>query len=73
MAALQLWQQLVAPDIPFEIKYTADDGPRFARRQAVITGLPIDSIQCYPFRGAPDITIKRRVAIIDTGEDTASV
>ena len=51
---------------------------RFALRQQLLTGLSSDKIGFYPFRGAPDITIKTSGAILigevsederDTSED----
>ena len=41
----------------------------FAKKQEIITGLFSSGIRCYPFRGAPDITIKTRAAIISEGDD----
>ena len=52
---------VVTDELKHSIRYTAEDGPWFGHKQSKETGLPVDLVGCYPFRGAPDVTIKRRV------------
>ena len=52
---------VVTDELKHSVHYTAEDGPLFQYKQAIYTGLPLDFVGCYPFRGAPDVTIKRRV------------
>lgn len=62
----------VTDELKHSVHYTAEDGPLFGYKQAIYTGLPLDFVGCYPFRGAPDVTIKRRVISQLMGGDQGS-
>lgn len=53
------------------IKFTGGDSKNFDVRQSAVTGLTVDGINSYPFRGAPDITVKKKSAI-STGSESAT-
>lgn len=53
--------KLVAPNLKESIRYTAEDGQRFKHKQRAHSELPVELAACYPFQGAPDITIKKKV------------
>ena len=54
----------------FEVKLTATLGLEFAMNQLLYTGVPVCLCQCYPFQGAPDITIREHPIVLDSDTET---
>ena len=48
----------------FKVKMTGKLGLQFASQQMAYTGVDVSLCHCYPFRGAPDITIKNSPIVL---------
>ena len=48
----------------FDVKTTCKSALRFKMHQMSYTGVPVSLCKCYPFHGAPDITIKNNSLIV---------
>lgn len=53
----------ILPKLTDRIHYTGDDVLEFASIQSKISSLPANLSGCYPFQGAPDITIHHSISI----------
>ena len=54
----------------FDVKMTGTLGLEFAMNQLLYTGVPVRLCQCYPFQGAPDITIREYPIVLDTDPES---
>ena len=53
----------ILPGLKDHIHYTGDDGLEFASIQSKVSTLAANLSGCYPFQGAPDITVHHSIGI----------
>lgn len=54
--------EFLPEDLGSQVRYTAEDGPSFAYKQFLKSGIPSEAylLFCYLFRGASDVNIKNK-------------